>query len=161
MSEKGGDHQHKVRFDQNEENNAISVERQIEPENSFIVHLGFLKINHYYAIEFPILKSQLSSSPAILSDISKAKNTAHCKLIAVRSLPTEFLFQIELYAHTESLLTETIVSPNLELNFVAQVLGKNKGTPLVKDGIHILHTSHPSHPHLNADNLDDSGDSSS
>lgn len=52
----GGDHQHKVRFDQNEENNAISVERQIEPENSFIVHLGFLKINHYYAIEFPILK---------------------------------------------------------------------------------------------------------
>uniref|UniRef100_A0A8D8PXR1 Adipose-secreted signaling protein n=1 Tax=Cacopsylla melanoneura TaxID=428564 RepID=A0A8D8PXR1_9HEMI len=155
MSVKGDQHQRKVRFDQNEENNAISVDKQTNRDNSFLVHLGILKINHFYAVEFSISKSQFVSVPAIVTDISKVSNTKFCKLVSVQLSPTELSFKVELYAHTESIgLTETIVSSDLELTFVAQVLGKNEGTPFLKDGIHVLHTTHPEV------DLDSTGDSS-
>lgn len=158
MSEKGY-HQHKVRFIQNEESNAITVDKQLEPENSFLVHLGFLKINHHYKIEFSIPKSQFLSAQALQSNLTKVNNSPHCQLVHLVENPLETKFYVELYAHTECALTEKISSPHIELTFVAQVLGENKGTPLLKDGIHIIHNSSlNSHPPPS--DQDDSEDSS-
>lgn len=151
-----GEHQHKVRFDQNEDSNPISVEKQLELENSFTVHLGFLKINHHYKIEFPISKLQFTDPKALEKfDIATIKKQPNCQLVGLVSNSTEFLFQVQLYAYTESVLKEKITFSDIELTFVAQVLGKNKGTPLLKDGIHILHVSHQPIP----SNLEDSDSS--
>lgn len=70
----------------------------------------------------------------------------HCKLLTFKSATTESQFyeaEIEFFAHKEKLLKEemklvTDDEKPVKLVFSARVLGRGKGTPMLKNGVHLL-----------------------
>lgn len=70
----------------------------------------------------------------------------HCKLLTFKSAPTDSHFyeaEIEFFAHKEKFLKEemklvTDDEKPVKLVFSARVLGRGKGTPMLKNGVHLL-----------------------
>lgn len=71
----------------------------------------------------------------------------HCKLLTFKGDTTEqsqfYEAEIEFFAHKEKLLKEelkliTSTDKPVKLLFSARVLGRGKGTPMLKNGIHLL-----------------------
>ncbi|XP_064630338.1 adipose-secreted signaling protein-like [Lineus longissimus] len=103
------------------------------------VHLGFLQINHFYDVTFTI-KDDLGE------DVNyEPLGNLHLKIKKV--MPSEdgegHDLVLDLLAHKEKLMREQIlitseVDPEKSLIIVvhARVLGKGKGTPSLKSGIH-------------------------
>lgn len=136
MSDKG-DHHHKVRFDRNEETNEIVIEQE---DQTIVLHLGFLKIKHWYAIEFALSSPSVCFSDSPDFQTPSNPNRLHpCVLISCKTQnPSQYLFRAEIFAHKERLLTEHITFKGYQFVFEARVLGKTQGTPLLKDGIHCI-----------------------
>ncbi|XP_062555575.1 adipose-secreted signaling protein-like [Armigeres subalbatus] len=126
--------------------------------NSIMIHLGFLQINHRYRIELnipvkPLIKSglRIGQNSDFLVEESKLPNI-HCKLL---EFPTKFLVDsegednmtatIEFFAHKEKLVKEHLhvcgkqdSHAKFDLILIARVLGRGKGTPMLRDGIHLI-----------------------
>ncbi|XP_058454002.1 adipose-secreted signaling protein isoform X2 [Malaya genurostris] len=156
---------HHVHFDttvMNDELHDNTIVYQVVPDvqdrNSIMVHLGFLQINHRYRIELCIpeyafveagLKVGTNSNFEL--DESLPLNI-NCKLLEFSSAPTigndgkrYYSAKIVFFAHKEKLLKERIfvndkndISLKLQLVFLARVLGRGKGTPMLRDGIHLI-----------------------
>ncbi|ELT87054.1 hypothetical protein CAPTEDRAFT_173440, partial [Capitella teleta] len=112
---------------------------QTEAESTLGVHLGFLQIHHQYEIRFTIRDT---FSEELLYD---PLNNLHVKICSVA--PSEDGLGHELIldfsAYKEKLMKEEIVltdatdpSKKLKLMLYARVLGKGKGTPALRNGIH-------------------------
>lgn len=137
-------------------------------ENIVEVHLGFLQQNHRYLIELhlpaDLFKCQPNAAVNLVADNNIVPNV-HCKLAdRVVELVKEsheksdhppvpstsnkekyFVIKVEFFAHKEKLLREELKLINsnncedlLKLFVSARVLGKGKGTPMLRNGVHCL-----------------------
>lgn len=118
-------------------NRAIVIVEK-SPDN-LEAHLGFLQLHHRYMItvELPVTEDdeayQITDTP-----------TVYCRITSLQITdPGQLEVQFELLAHKEKLLKEKLqlLCPSgniLNLTVMARVLGKHKGTPMLRDGIHIL-----------------------
>lgn len=105
------------------------------------VHLGFLQIFHVYEITFTI-KDQLG--PSVTFDPFESLLVKTLKVTPLEDGNGHEVV-VEFNAHKEKLMTEKITlrsqdnSDNvLFIIFHARVLGKHKGTPSLRDGVHCL-----------------------
>ncbi|XP_069139694.1 adipose-secreted signaling protein-like [Argopecten irradians] len=132
-------HQH-VHFEA-EQVKAHNLEIQLKYVNDGLieVHLGFLQMYHHYTVKFSI-KDSLSED--IVSDPSK-NLYAQLKTYSPTEDGLGHDIEVEFHAIKEKLVNEVLTiksstDPNqtLDLLFMARVLGKNKGVPAIKNGIH-------------------------
>uniref|UniRef100_A0A182IX04 Adipose-secreted signaling protein n=1 Tax=Anopheles atroparvus TaxID=41427 RepID=A0A182IX04_ANOAO len=156
------DSPHHVHFDQTVINDGLhdnSIIYQIAPEGgtTVTVHLGFLQIKHRYRIELSIPAQVIknagfevgSNSAFVVQDMDVP--SLNCKLLEFSSRTVDvkgaehFSVTIEFFAHKEKLLKEHLhlcgkeeQQQKIELIFVARVLGKGKGTPMLRNGIHCI-----------------------
>ncbi|XP_055640670.1 UPF0687 protein C20orf27 homolog [Toxorhynchites rutilus septentrionalis] len=154
---------HHVHFDAtviNDELHDNTIIYEVANAGSLItVQLGFLQINHKYRLELNIPAYAL-----VQSGFNVGKNTSfevedsqllnlNCKLIEFTTQPIKtvdgkdhYSATVEFFTHKEKLLKEHLTicgkedsSIKLQIVFVARVLGKGKGTPMLRDGIHLIH----------------------
>ncbi|CAH1784741.1 unnamed protein product [Owenia fusiformis] len=119
-----------------EHDSEIIVKKDSEEHVS--VHLGFLEIHHQYEIRFTI-KDTLGED--VLQD---PLQNLHVKILEIP--PSEdgegHEVVLDLHAHKEKLWKEELIITNtdktasLTITLHARVLGKGKGTPSLKTGIH-------------------------
>lgn len=122
------------------------------------VHLGFLQHNHRYLIELHLPADLFKSQPNVPVNLVAHNNMApnvYCKLAdrvnelvnesAVNKNEKFFVIKVEYFAHKEKLLREELKLVNannseelLKLYVSARVLGKGKGTPMLRAGVHCL-----------------------
>lgn len=137
-------------FESDHENPTI----QKGPGGKIHVHLGFLQVKHRYRIELNIPQQILESfchekHKLILKvgDDEKSVPNIHCKLLSFKGKSTEqshfYEAEFEFFAHKEKLLKEEIKlitndEQVVNMMFHARVLGRGKGTPMLKNGIHLL-----------------------
>lgn len=82
----------------------------------------------------------------VLKDDDASVPNVHCKLLTFKGASTDSHFheaEIEFFAHKEKLLKEemklvTDDEKPVKLVFSARVLGRGKGTPMLKNGVHLL-----------------------
>lgn len=126
--------------------------------NSITVHLGFLQVKHRYQIELKVPALALSKTGLNVADntsfvIEESKlPNINCKLLEFSTTPAtgdtgneHYNAKVEFFAHKEKLLKEHLFvcgkedpAVKLQLVLVARVLGRGKGTPMLRDGIHLL-----------------------
>ncbi|XP_053670605.1 UPF0687 protein C20orf27 homolog [Anopheles nili] len=156
-----GDSPHHVHFDQTVINDGLhdnSIIYQVAPDGtSLTVHLGFLQINHRYRIELNVPAYAMKDAGFVVAGNSAfiaqdiAVPNVNCKLLDFSSSTVEvkgvehFAVTLEFYAYKEKLLKEHLrlcgkeeSDRKLELVLVARVLGKGKGTPMLRNGIHCI-----------------------
>ncbi|XP_066991539.1 adipose-secreted signaling protein [Anabrus simplex] len=110
------------------------------------LHLGFLKVNHRYQIEVGIPGNMcgLSDISGLTESNSQTIPNVHCKLTKLSSDKNTVYMTFELSAYKEKLLKEELVIESsdknslLRVSIIARVLGKGKGTPLLRNGIHCI-----------------------
>ena len=120
--------------------------------DTIIVSLGFLQINHRYLIDLKLPSNLFTDLGSTLSqfkpDVSTVPNL-HCRITEFTGYKNDqddfYEMKIEFFAYKEKLLRETlhIVNANndkevLKLVIAARVLGKGKGTPMLRTGIHCI-----------------------
>lgn len=150
-----GDHSdHHVHFD------TATLRDEFESENTvtyqptddgIIVHLGFLQINHRYTIDLKLpaeLFGDFADSALLVPDVSSVPSL-HCKITEFSGVKCNqnnyFEMKLEFFAYKEKLLKERLLIVNsknskdiLNLIITARVLGKGKGTPMLRNGIHCI-----------------------
>lgn len=137
-------------------------------DNNVVVHLGFLQINHRYLIELRLPSDLFRCNTAVPINLVADNTTVpniHCKLadqvnlISVDASGVEqthkhhseksdhkfYAIKVEYFAYREKLLREELKLINsnnsvelLKLVITARVLGKGKGTPMLRNGIHCI-----------------------
>lgn len=120
-------------------------------QGKICVHLGFLQVKHRYRVELnipaEILADFIVKDHKLVLKVDEASvPNVHCKLLTFKGATTESQFyeaEIEFFAHKEKLLKEemklvTEDEKPVKLVFSARVLGRGKGTPMLKNGVHLL-----------------------
>lgn len=117
------------------------------------VHLGFLQMNHRYLVELKLPQQYLqdskidfNSSDLVLAQADETVPTLNCRLSEyVGYTNGQLELKLTYLAHKEKLLKETLVLVNvkdkdqqLKLVVSARVLGRGKGTPMLRNGIHLV-----------------------
>lgn len=128
----------------------IVLERGLS-DDELNAHLGFLQINHCYEVKFEI---EDSLGEVVTWDSSKA--TCAVMLAAKPSSGAEGRRGHKLVLHFQSpkekLITEEITLVNskrdkqLTLFLHARILGNDKGTPVLREGIHCIKKNDPDDP---------------
>ncbi|XP_055373591.1 UPF0687 protein C20orf27 homolog [Condylostylus longicornis] len=150
-------HHHHVHFDRAslkddfESENFVTYQRT---DDGITVNLGFLQINHKYAIDLKLPSkyfdefTKLDDSNSFIPDVSSDVPNLNCHVIDFCGKPTTssdgyYEMKIDFFAYKEKLLKEAIKIVNaknseeiLKLIIIARVLGKGKGTPMLRNGIH-------------------------
>lgn len=134
--------------DEFETENSVTYQKS---GDNIVVHLGFLQINHRYLIELklPATLFKCNAEPIILVAEDGVIPNMHCKLVEFSGKNTEkseyFDVKVEYFAYKEKLLKEELKLINekdsselLKLVITARVLGKGKGTPMLRNGIHCI-----------------------
>lgn len=160
--------EHHVHFDEtialkDEFETENSVTYQKSGDHSIIVHLGFLQVHHRYHIDLRLPAAWFTSSAEpLLVPASKEDTNVHCRLVdfhyseetvppakdskdTAPQLRPYYNIKVEYFAHDDKLLKEglkLVNANNLEeivkLIITARVLGKGKGTPMLRNGIHCI-----------------------
>lgn len=155
--------EHHVHFD-----DTIALKDEFETENSVtyqktddhtvIVHLGFLQVHHRYHILLRLPAAWFPSPAEPLLVLASDEDTnVHCSLVdfhySEETLPSSgttivkpyYNIKVEYFAHDDKLLKEVlklVSSKNqqeiVRLVITARVLGKGKGTPMLRNGIHCI-----------------------
>lgn len=116
------------------------------------VHLGFLQVKHRYRVELNIPVDVLAEfkdkdEKLVLKTADADVPNINCKLLSFKGETTEqsqfYEAEIEFFAHKEKLLKEELKlitgeGKSVKLIFSARVLGRGKGTPMLKSGVHLL-----------------------
>lgn len=154
-----------VQFDSVAIDRSKSDEASITPmwrgDRNVEIQLGFLQFMHKYDVNFslggPFQKLSASSSssscggssaPATARDTGEPMINKNARVISIetQSEPVAAVnIKMEVYVSTDKVLHEKCILLNEEdglqnvtLNFHAKVLSKDKGTPLLKKGIHCI-----------------------
>ncbi|XP_017096108.1 adipose-secreted signaling protein [Drosophila bipectinata] len=120
--------------------------------DTIVVSLGFLQINHRYLIDLKLPTSLFGDAKTLASKfepVVSATPNLHCRITEFAGTKHDehdfFEMKIEFFAYKEKLLREVlhIVSSSnakelLQLVIAARVLGKGKGTPMLRTGIHCI-----------------------
>ncbi|KAI8120952.1 hypothetical protein FF38_05440 [Lucilia cuprina] len=153
IDQAGGDHH--VHFDvatlkdDFESDSCVTYQRS---GDTIVISLGFLQVNHRYMIDLKLPSNLFSDLGSSLNqfqpDVSTVPNL-HCRITEFSGVKHDehdfYEMKIEFFAYKEKLLRETlhIVNSNndkevLKLLIAARVLGKGKGTPMLRNGIHCI-----------------------
>lgn len=113
-----------------------------------MVHLGFLQVRHRYEIELKIPVNHLSNFLDLRNLHLKEDEVPNlcCQLIEQTGIKSDHLhLKINFFTVKEKLLKETFILRNegnpdekLCLIITARVLGRGKGTPMLKSNIHCV-----------------------
>ncbi|XP_076060644.1 adipose-secreted signaling protein [Oratosquilla oratoria] len=131
-----GSHHH-VHFSEDTDqmgNTLITVEGK--GPDKYEAHVGFLQINHRYSITITLPFSNASEGYQV-----KESTNLFCRVTELNTIDSGHLeVSFEFLAYKERLLREKLflISPEgVEICIVvlARVLGKGKGTPMLRDGI--------------------------
>ncbi len=113
------------------------VKVQERARNVIVIHVGILKIHHKYEVKcvVPRIKDDEETRP------DEDDVNVNCRLTALDSESGEVV--VEVVAHKEKLQKETIKlkcgdGDSVNLVYQARVLGKGKGTPMLKEGVRLL-----------------------
>ncbi|KDR24468.1 hypothetical protein L798_00118, partial [Zootermopsis nevadensis] len=109
----------------------------------FTAHLGFLQVGHRYEIYFTLPRSlcKLDETTELRESVCQKVPNVNCKLVTISSDKKDIMLKLELFAYKEKLLKEELClqcsdhNSMLTLVVLARVLGRGKGTPLLKNGI--------------------------
>uniref|UniRef100_A0A6B2E929 Adipose-secreted signaling protein n=1 Tax=Phlebotomus kandelakii TaxID=1109342 RepID=A0A6B2E929_9DIPT len=144
---------HHVHFDQSIKENLEadnSIGYQKSGDNAVTIHLGFLQINHRYLLELQlptnVLPAFLTAERIAVARDERTMPNVNCKFIEFSGkLGGHFDLKVEFMAHKEKLLREELHLVNvknadekLKLVLSARVLGRGKGTPMLRNGIHCV-----------------------
>jgi len=114
----------------------------ISSKNLYKINLGYLKVDHYYKVAFD-LKHDYNEV-----NLLKEESSDHVQLKEIKHENGNLNFTFIFYAFKEKLDEEevsfnvkTVNNQNefLKFNFEARVLGSQQGTPLLRNGITLLH----------------------
>lgn len=106
-------------------------------------HLGFLQLYHRYHVEFSVPwnlcidSDEKPSSPAVVVGMTNV----NCRVVEFSLDKDNLRLKVELLAYKETILKEKIEltccdsGAPLEITVKARVLGKDKGTPLLRNGV--------------------------
>lgn len=122
--------------------------------DTIVVSLGFLQINHRYSIDLKLPASIFGQQfdSLTLSQFTPEVSTVpnlNCRITefsGIRDDASDFFeMKIEFFAYKEKLLREILTIQNaknseeiFKLLIAARVLGKGKGTPMLRTGIHCI-----------------------
>lgn len=140
-----GDKEHHVHFSGSSglgKDNNIMIQPQ--RHGQIDAHLGFLQLHHRYHAEFSIPWNECThrdgknDPPAIPT----GPHNPNCRIIELKQEKDGLKLKIELLAYKEKILKEEVqikcceegTALHIQLN--TRVLGKDKGTPLLRNGIH-------------------------
>jgi len=142
MSEK---EQHRVHFGEDADTFGKDNEIVIQKRDNWhlTAHLGFLQVDHRYEIHLTLPRSQceLDETTDLRESVSQKAPSVNCKLLGISPDGKNITLRIELFAYKEKLLKEELHLERsddkslLTLVVLARVLGKGKGTPLLRNGI--------------------------
>lgn len=113
---------------------------QSDSDGQLDIHLGFLQILHRYQIRFSIkdsLGEDITSDPLeslhvnVLEAIPSDDGEGHDLMVEFRALKDKLMKE-------QITLFDTKKSNSVALVFHARVLGKGKGTPALRRGIHCV-----------------------
>ncbi|XP_050449230.1 UPF0687 protein C20orf27 homolog [Cataglyphis hispanica] len=139
-----GDKEHHVHFSGGSglgKDNNIMIQPQ--RHGHIDAHLGFLQLHHRYHIEFSVPwntcvhPEKKLTAPAIIAE----NHNVNCHIIDLAQDKDGLRLKIELLAYKEKILKEEVkimcCSSGTPLKIVlnARVLAKDKGTPLLRNGI--------------------------
>lgn len=153
-----GGGEHHVHFDENLKNDDFiddnSIQLHTMGNKGLSVHLGFLQMNHRYSIDLSIPQQYLAgcnidfanSPDLVLVQLDDAVPNLNCRLVELVGYRDDHLeLKLTYLAHKEKLLKENLVMVNerckdqqLKLIVSARVLGRGKGTPMLRNGIHLI-----------------------
>ncbi|XP_076372208.1 adipose-secreted signaling protein-like [Tachypleus tridentatus] len=145
-----GDH-HRVHFNEDSDTFGHDADIIVHPLNDthINVHLGFLQVHHRYEISFVFHSKETAGPLAVRNQNPPNLNLRVTDLSPVEGIhrgpEIPYRITIELFAYKEKLLREQIVLEacgnsifTVTLILHARVLGKGKGTPFLKSGIHCI-----------------------
>ncbi|EAT39991.1 AAEL008250-PA [Aedes aegypti] len=160
--EEGYQHDHHVHFDAAVINDGLHdnsiIYKVAAKGSSIMIHLGFLQTKHRYRIELkmpmlPLLNAglKIGANSEFVMEETKLPNH-NCKLLEfpTKAVPDgegkdNLTATVEFFAHKEKLVKEHLHvcgkedhSVKLDLVLIARVLGRGKGTPMLRDGIHLM-----------------------
>jgi hypothetical protein len=146
-SENEDHHVHFVIQDTFEHSNNIVYQRH---GSKLDVHLGFLQINHKYQIKLELDESLLNfkqienGSLKLVEEERKVPNI-NVRLFEFSPKDNNYELVIEFFAHKEKLVKDELTLVNVDNNeekqkfvFHARVLGRGKGTPMLRNGIRCI-----------------------
>lgn len=131
------DKNHHVHFSEDTDqmgNTAIAIKEKV-PGKEYEAHVGFLQLLHRYHITVLLPVKDAGEG------YQAGTQGVYCQTKALRAVENQGLeVELELMAHKEKLLKEKVflAKPSvgqLQLVVFARVLGKGKGTPMLRDGI--------------------------
>jgi len=137
------DSQHRVHFEQDDvvEHQNKMVVKQSKP-GQIDVHVGFLQIYHKYVITVPILSDFLPKSDNVVPELTDTPSISRILKMEPGEVENYVNFTFEVIPTKEKLYREKakLVDANDKTNqctivLHCRVLGKGKGTPMLKDGI--------------------------
>ncbi|PNF24136.1 UPF0687 protein C20orf27-like protein, partial [Cryptotermes secundus] len=137
--------QHRVHFGEDADcfgkDNEIVIQKQDDCQ--LTAHLGFLQLGHRYEIHLTLPRSQceMYGTAELKESLTEKVPNVNCRLLAVSSDKKDIILKLELFAYKEKLLKEELrlersdTKALLMLVVLARVLGRGKGTPLLRNGI--------------------------
>ncbi|XP_037282812.1 adipose-secreted signaling protein isoform X2 [Rhipicephalus microplus] len=138
---------HKVRFPESLDTFGHDSSILVQPLNDvhINVHLGFIQVNHRYEVRFQFDSPPHLGSLSVRTQEPPNLNLRVLELKPVISSGSRYEVVLEFFAYKEKLLREQLLlqscnNPQLTLTLMlnARVLGKGKGTPFLKTGIHCI-----------------------
>nr|CAD7404251.1 unnamed protein product [Timema poppensis] len=113
-------------------------------EEEVAIHMGFLKLNHLYEVKVSVPWDAcdiLGKNRNLESYQPSNVPNLHCQLVSIVPGESAFILTVHLKAHKEKLQEESLwlavpgLQRQLKITYLARVLGKNKGTPLLRNGV--------------------------
>ncbi|XP_033341979.1 adipose-secreted signaling protein isoform X2 [Megalopta genalis] len=147
-----GDKEHHVHFSGGSslvKDNNIMIQPQ--RHGQIDAYLGFLQLHHRYLVEFliPWNICQHSEGKAIAPAIIVGVKNPNCHIVDFGQEKDGLKLKIEFLAHKEKILKEEVQisccksgSP-LKIQLSSRILAKDKGTPLLRNGIHSIGVERP------------------
>eukprot|EP00092_Neocalanus_flemingeri_P103165 GFUD01131991.1.p1 GENE.GFUD01131991.1~~GFUD01131991.1.p1 ORF type:complete len:158 (-),score=61.26 GFUD01131991.1:32-505(-) len=103
------------------------------------IQLGFLQIHHVYEGSFVMSRSVFVADVAGYEQNDEPVPNINCRMVGIDQEGDNVVVEIKFKALKEKLVREKIVlkyeNDEVGLEFVARVLGKGKGTPMLRSGI--------------------------
>ncbi|KAG0721313.1 UPF0687 protein C20orf27 [Chionoecetes opilio] len=136
---------HHVHFseDTDEMGNTAIVVKEKQPGVKYEAHVGFLQILHWYHITV-----QLPLKDAGEGYVIGDKHGVYCEAVSLKVVEGGGLeVLVNMLAHKEKLLKETITllkpsGEEVKIIVLARVLGRQKGTPMLRNGIKCYKVEH-------------------
>ncbi|XP_050715973.1 UPF0687 protein C20orf27 homolog [Eriocheir sinensis] len=129
---------HHVHFseDTDKMGNTAIVIKEKEKGCKYEAHVGFLQIRHWYHITLNVPVKDASEGYTIGEG-----HGVYCRAESIKALEDGSLeVLVNMLAHKEKLLKESVIllkpsGGHLKVTMFARVLGKQKGTPMLRNGI--------------------------